>query len=919
MPPKHPRGREARLRLLDQAKALIARRRYREALKLLKGIRPAKSDLEVYKRHRHLKGLASARFGDLEEARKIGEELEPYRRDDSEIAGFIGRLHMDDYDRTGDVDTLKKSLSVYHEGYDRWRDVPREALREEDFEAWREAVGKALYLGINAAAKGVFLRAEDPSATHEGIRAPEVIAREVHELSGQLPADARDSWSTASEAEAALILGDPKRAAELYASAVRTSPDERGSHASMWLQAKRLMNAMQLPSKDQALVWRAFGHLTDAGPEPGMLTPPHRRLRVYAFDPGLARRLDTAVVNQVTLHVPWERLPWTRPENDGEDRVGEPRLSGPVGEYLEIVDYDPSSGCFYPPVDLDAPSLLAMDGLSPAEGDPRFHQQMVYAVAMNVIVHFEQALGRPALWSPRPTGDHGRVADGEYVPRLRVYPHALRMPNAYYSPEKKALLFGYFEAETDDPDVVPGARVFTCLSHDVIAHEMAHALLDGLHPRFAEPSNRDVLALHEAFSDLVALFLHFSHPAVLRHEIARARGNLRDGSMLGELAQEFGRAIGRYGALRSAIGEYDKDKGEWRRRKPDRTALEATTEPHARGAILVAAIFDAFLTIYDVRTHDLIRLATEGKGILEPGALHPDLVERLAREAAKSATHLLRMCIRALDYCPPVDVDFGDYLRALITSDVDMVPDDRLNYRVAIIEAFQRWGIYPRDVTNLSVESLVWRPPRGSELDVSALFEAVASRPVLTADWRPAPERAQTWAAMRDNIAVVERWLEDFATPEAADELGLVLSATAPASVVRRNGARRPAFEVTSVRTARRATPEGRLVTDLVVEIHQERRGYASDDRQREVDAGRVDAPPPADFVLRGGCTLLVDPGTQQVRYAITKHILSEGRLRSQRRYASTILPLSAAAYFTDHSASRARKEPFAMLHGQGG
>jgi len=47
------------------------------------------------------------------------------------------------------------------------------------------------------------------------------------------------------------------------------------------------------------------------------------------------------------------------------------------------------------------------------------------------------------------------------------------------------------------------------------------------------------------------------------------------------------------------------------------------------------------------------------------------------------------MCIRALDYCPPVDITFGDYLRALITADVDLVPGDEHHYRVAIIEAFR--------------------------------------------------------------------------------------------------------------------------------------------------------------------------------------------------------------------------------------
>ena len=62
---------------------------------------------------------------------------------------------------------------------------------------------------------------------------------------------------------------------------------------------------------------------------------------------------------------------------------------------------------------------------------------------MKTIEHFERALGRKALWSShRHQGGPGYSEN--YVPRLRIYPHALRQQNAFYSPQKKALLFGYF-------------------------------------------------------------------------------------------------------------------------------------------------------------------------------------------------------------------------------------------------------------------------------------------------------------------------------------------------------------------------------------------------------------------------------------------------------------------------------------------
>ena len=237
------------------------------------------------------------------------------------------------------------------------------------------------------------------------------------------------------------------------------------------------------------------------------------------------------------------------------------------------------------------------------------------------------------------------------------YPHALREANSFYSPQKKALLLGYFPAsETDPGDNLPGGNVFCALSHDIIAHETTHALLDGLHRYFGEPTNPDVLAFHEAFADIVALFQHFTLPEALRDQIARTHGDLSKQSMLGELALQFGEGIGNYGALRSAIGHYEKkkdsDEMEWVPAKVTRQDYQNATEPHDRGAVLVGAVFDAFLDIYRRRSADLIRLATGGTGVLPDGEIPHDLVNRLADEASKTARHVLNICIRALTIVP---------------------------------------------------------------------------------------------------------------------------------------------------------------------------------------------------------------------------------------------------------------------------
>jgi len=696
----------------------------------------------------------------------------------------------------------------------------------------------------------------------------------------------------------------------------------------------------------------------------------YRRLRVYTFDPSLATKLDTALINQTVLDVPWE--------DDLEP--------GPVGHYLAVVDVDPASDCCYEPVDLDERHLLAQDGVAPSEGDPQFHQQMVYAVCMITIANFERALGRRILWGPHIERDEKtrEVTGTEPVFQLRVYPHALREANAYYSPEKKALLFGYFPTSLLDSDEgLPEGLVFTCLSQDVVTHETTHALLDGLHRYFAEPSNPDVFGFHEGFADIVALFQHYSQPEALRHEIARTRGDLRNRNLMGELARQFGDAIGNHGALRDYIGTYNEETKQWERRQPDPSDYPLATEPHELGGVLVAALYDAFLSIYEKRTADLFRIATEGRGVLPEGHIHPDMVNRLVAEASDTAAHFLQIAIRALDYCPPVDITFAEYLRALVTSDADMTGDEEPDYRIAVIEAFRRRGIYSRDVRVLGEGMLRWQAPvdempdfagwirilKMEELPKNRFVGRLKDWPEFgchpTLEWvTNAPRhyidlwndhyRMQTWL-----------WMYDRRNPPAspkesrarfAPALGLELSAEAPGSIYRsskvyKNESQRlPTLEVHSVRVARRYKRQGLTNTDVIIEMTQRRRGYLDPEKQKTVDANKDTEfldPHAAhwqgefrpDFTFRGGCTLLIDGESGKVRYCIKKDILTDlerevllrprgsrkgaasedltsgSRLARQREFAREYFTPTLRATYDPQAPSSMIREPFAMLH----
>lgn len=336
---------------------------------------------------------------------------------------------------------------------------------------------------------------------------------------------------------------------------------------------------------------------------------------------------------------------------------------GPRGARFYVVDFDSASGHLQPA------AKIAPDGSDDFAGarssellrDPRFRAQNVYAIAASTLATAEAALGRRLGWK----------FDGH---QLYLVPHAFPEANAFYSPEDGAIFFGY----------VPGAEaeVQTALSHDIVAHETMHAILDGLRPRFNEPGLPDQLAFHEGIADCVALLSVFSLEAVVGHllgepgEDGKLPAAQLSAAALGRtslfaLAEELGVEGGRGSALRRSI-ELEVSPA-WR-------AKREFEEPHRRGEVLVAAVMHTLLEMWSKR---LVAIGGGGRADRE----------RVVEEGSAAAVHLLGMLLRGIDYMPPVELEFEDVLDAVLSADEVVAPDDKRRYRETLEERFGAFGI----------------------------------------------------------------------------------------------------------------------------------------------------------------------------------------------------------------------------------
>ncbi len=252
--------------------------------------------------------------------------------------------------------------------------------------------------------------------------------------------------------------------------------------------------------------------------------------------------------------------------------------------------------------------------------------------------------------------------------RLQIRPHDTKQSrddlNAWYDKNSKAIRFGYVVGEN-------GQGVYTCLSHDVIAHEFGHAVLDGLKPYYEHPATPDQDAFHEFFGDFLAMFSLLTMDDVIRQSLKGKKSLKQALGYITDLMEELGatpdhrRTYTR--RVRTKISLKDlKKRATWRC-----MSYPGTYEIYDGARMLSYTALQIFSGIFRKLKHREDRVK----------ALHD------------TAAYTSKMLLRAVDYCPPVGLTYEDYALAVIRSDEVAHPKDENGFRATVRQVFKRQGI----------------------------------------------------------------------------------------------------------------------------------------------------------------------------------------------------------------------------------
>jgi hypothetical protein len=379
-------------------------------------------------------------------------------------------------------------------------------------------------------------------------------------------------------------------------------------------------------------------------------------------------------------------------------------LDGPVSEKVAVLDFDETTGQLVKGAVFKPLSGKIKYGSYEVKNENDLHsrdfqQVSVFGIVLKTIYMFEEAdvLGRPLTWAFK-------------SPQLLVVPRAGEWANAFYERESHSLQFFYFNG------------VYTCNSQDIVSHETAHAILDGIAPDLYNSITPQSLALHEAIADLTAVLMACLSDSLSVAVLEQTNGHIEDSRAFSGMAEQFQETLDPNGQklfLRDLLNNKTLNPNDKSTDKNGDSNVVRRNEPHDLSEVLSGALYSVFVKMYNAEKIKIMDKFAKGEARFGGKKIKS---EKLVYFAALwiVTQRFKRMIFRALDYLPPSEISFADYGRAIIAADQASHPDDKRE-RNWIREEFVKRGIIEKAEDLNTTTNFDYKPLE--EIDLEAFVQ----------------------------------------------------------------------------------------------------------------------------------------------------------------------------------------------------
>ncbi|MGJ3238474.1 MAG: hypothetical protein ACFE0Q_07190 [Anaerolineae bacterium] len=270
--------------------------------------------------------------------------------------------------------------------------------------------------------------------------------------------------------------------------------------------------------------------------------------------------------------------------------------------------------------------------------------------------------------------------------RLKIDPHVGELANAFYNEQEQLLGFHTFLNQA-------GERHSTAQSADIVTHEVAHAILDGLRDLYNESFGLGGRAFHESFSDVSAILVALHDDSLIRRVLEWTEGDLKMSTFVTEVAEHLTDELNQQSHLtqhtiylRNAFNQLVDKPFDELPFIPDNPTSELGRQEHNYSRLFTGAVYDILVGIYE-------RFIENNQ--------QPFVALYHARDVIG---YLLTM---AIEVGPVGELNFADMARAFLTADNILYKG---RYHAILRHVFDKRRILSKSDADAHRESLNYLP-----------------------------------------------------------------------------------------------------------------------------------------------------------------------------------------------------------------